>query len=399
MGKLKCFEILWTENKSVFYPGERVSGFVVLDLKRDVKLRSLRIFLRGVAKVHWTESRNTGTRLGSYTEHYNAEVEYFFKRQVLFGGEVTDGRDHVLEAGHHEFNFTFDLPMSGISTSFEGKHGSIRYWVKAEIDKPWSFNHKTKKAFTVISPIDINRPEYMNFVESSVEKTLCCWFCTSGPVSITARTDRRGYCPGESIQIFAEFNNHSSRTVTPHATLYQSQIFFAGNKSKLRRTKFCMISGNPVEARGTCVWDSQEIEIPAVSPTIRNCCILKVKYFIEVSLHIPGSQNLALQLPIVIGTVPYRQTRHSTSCLQTADTPLSDIHLLPAPPPYSESTNPPPFGDPPTYCESVEGAVSILDDDDDPTQMGSVTFTPMYTFVYDYRRPPAYSENDPHPVH
>lgn len=48
--------------------------------------------------------------------------------------------------------------------------------------------------------------------------------------------------------------------------------------------------------------------------------------------------------------------------------------------------------DPPTYCESVEGAVSILDDDDDPTQMGSVTFTPMYTFVFDYRRPPAYSE-------
>jgi len=37
-------------------------------------------------EVHWTESRSTGTRLGAYTEHYNAEVEYFFKRQVLFGG-------------------------------------------------------------------------------------------------------------------------------------------------------------------------------------------------------------------------------------------------------------------------------------------------------------------------
>nr|XP_022333953.1 arrestin domain-containing protein 3-like [Crassostrea virginica] len=398
MGKLRCFEIMWTENKSVFYPGERVSGLVVLYLKRDVKLRSLRIFLRGVAKVHWTESRNTGTRLGSYTEHYNAEVEYFFKRQVLFGGEVPDGRDHILEAGHHEFNFTFDLPMSGISTSFEGKHGSIRYWVKAEIDKPWSFNHKTKKAFTVISPIDINRPEYMNFVESSVEKTLCCWFCTSGPVSITARTDRRGYCPGESIQIFAEFNNHSSRTVTPHATLYQSQIFFAGNKSKLRRTKLSAIAGSPVDSGGACVWDSQEIAIPAVSPTIRNCCILKVKYFIEVSLHIPGSQALALQLPIVIGTVPYRQMRHSPACLQT-DVTLNDISLLPAPPPYTESLSPPPFGDPPTYRESVEGAVSILDEDDDPSQMGSLTFTPMYTYVYDYRRPPAYSENDPHPIH
>ena len=48
----------------------------------------------------------------------------------------------------------------GIATSFEGKHGSIRYWLKAEMDKPWSFNHKTKKAFTVISPIDINKAEY-----------------------------------------------------------------------------------------------------------------------------------------------------------------------------------------------------------------------------------------------
>lgn len=56
-----------------------------------------------------------------------------------------------------ELLFAFN---SGISTSFEGKHGSIRYWLKAEMDKPWSFNHKTKKAFTVISPIDINRPEY-----------------------------------------------------------------------------------------------------------------------------------------------------------------------------------------------------------------------------------------------
>ena len=49
----------------------------------------------------------------------------------------------------------------GMATSFEGKHGSIRYWLKAEIDKPWSFNTKVKKCFTVISPIDINIPEYM----------------------------------------------------------------------------------------------------------------------------------------------------------------------------------------------------------------------------------------------
>lgn len=37
-------------------------------------------------------------------------------------------------------------------------------------------------------------------VESSIEKTLCCWMCTSGPISMTARSDRRGYCPGKNDQ-------------------------------------------------------------------------------------------------------------------------------------------------------------------------------------------------------
>ena len=86
MGKLKCFEIVFTENKSVYHPGERVAGQCLVELKGDMRMRALRVCIRGVAKVHWTESRSTGTRLGSYTEHYNAEVEYFFKRQVLFGG-------------------------------------------------------------------------------------------------------------------------------------------------------------------------------------------------------------------------------------------------------------------------------------------------------------------------
>jgi hypothetical protein len=54
-----------------------------------------------------------------------------------------------------------------------------------------------------------------------------------------------------------------------------------------------------------------------------------------------------------------------------------------------------PFADPPMYAESLTGAVDIRDEDDD--QLGSVgdyMFTPMYTYVYDYRyrSPPAYSE-------
>ena len=86
MGKLKSFEIVFANNKTVYHPGEKVAGQCIIELKGTMRMRALRVFIRGVAKVHWTESRSTGTRLGSYTEHYNAEVEYFFNRQVLYGG-------------------------------------------------------------------------------------------------------------------------------------------------------------------------------------------------------------------------------------------------------------------------------------------------------------------------
>ena len=83
MGKLKTFEIVFENNKIVYYPGQEVRGKCVLELKGELKLTEIKMFMRGVAKVHWTESRSTGNRLGAYTEHYNAEIEYFFKKQIL----------------------------------------------------------------------------------------------------------------------------------------------------------------------------------------------------------------------------------------------------------------------------------------------------------------------------
>lgn len=51
------------------------------------------------------------------------------------------------------------MPLSRpLATSFEGKHGSVRYWVKAELHRPWLLPMKTKKEFTVFEHIDINTP-------------------------------------------------------------------------------------------------------------------------------------------------------------------------------------------------------------------------------------------------
>lgn len=95
---------------------------------------------------------------------------YVFSLLSSDNGEAT-----VLAAGRHEFPFSFQLPEETLVTSFEGKHGSIRYWVKVKLHRPWATVRKIKKEFTVIEPIDINTPTLLVSISAlSSQRALQC---------------------------------------------------------------------------------------------------------------------------------------------------------------------------------------------------------------------------------
>lgn len=60
MVKLKDFHIVLDNNKNVYTAGDFVSGHVAVDLRGDMKMRGIRIYMRGLAKVNefsysWTK--------------------------------------------------------------------------------------------------------------------------------------------------------------------------------------------------------------------------------------------------------------------------------------------------------------------------------------------------------
>ncbi|GAV07221.1 hypothetical protein RvY_17089 [Ramazzottius varieornatus] len=409
MGRVKNLEIVLSGNRSVFQGGETVRGKLIIEVEKAFKVRWVRLTLHGMARVHWTDSRNTGARLGGYgmlyRENLSAEVEYVNKKIVLLGSETGEARE-TLNEGRHEHRFTFTLPQNAVATSFEGKYGNIRYWLKAELGKPWAFAYKSKKPLTVISPIDINKHEYMVPVEAALEKNIYCWSCITAPVSAEIRTDRRGYCPGESIAISALFNNGTRRNVIPHASLYQVQSFNADGKSRKRAIKLTTVSGVSIPPGEISYWDSQLLKIPPVSPSITNCRLIKVDYLVEISLQIPGACNVHADLPIVIGTVPCRRPRPRLANLSSiiVHAPHSETpHLRPAgPPSYQDLDEELPYEAPPTYAECIGGPVNILDDEDDEGQVFGITsFVNMFPYVYEhpnYVPPPAYDDTEAHNV-
>ncbi|ESN96788.1 hypothetical protein HELRODRAFT_163911 [Helobdella robusta] len=104
MGKLESLKIILTNNKSVFCPGDMITGKCVLALKNKINLKTMFICMVGAARVEWTEA--TGTGEFETVQFYKSEVVYISVKQILYG----NAERSVLGAGTHEFAFYFALP-------------------------------------------------------------------------------------------------------------------------------------------------------------------------------------------------------------------------------------------------------------------------------------------------
>ncbi|XP_075579993.1 arrestin domain-containing protein 2 isoform X2 [Pelecanus crispus] len=364
--------------------GELLHGRVQLQLRGALRLRALEVYAHGRASVRWVESYSTG--LSVIYHDYTAYQTFLHRRCQLIpdNGEVT-----VLQAGRHEFPFTFQLPET-LATSFEGKHGSVRYWVKAKLHRPWSTVKKVKKEFTVIEPIDINTPALLAPQAGAKEKLARAWYCNRGQVSVTAKIDRKGYTPGEVIPIFAEIDNCTSRAVVPKAAIIQTQTFIARGTKKQKKLVVTSIVGDSIAAGKREVWHGRALKIPPVGPSILQCRIIQVEYSLKVCVDIPGTSKLLLELPLVIGTIPLHPFGSRTSSVSSQYSVnldwLSSIPEQPeAPPEYS------------TVVSSPEAEQSLAP----PcrSELGGILEGPFFAYIQEFRfrPPPLYSEIDPNP--
>ncbi|KAM4709174.1 arrestin domain-containing protein 2 isoform 1-T1 [Discoglossus pictus] len=389
--KVKKFVIVFDspelDTPPVFSSGDFVTGKVQLELVADAKVESVKLHAGGYAKVHWTESRSAGSST-AYTQNYSDEVEYVNLKETLL--QTDNGTLTVLPAGRHEFPFTFQLPET-LVTSFEGKHGNVRYWVKAKLHRPWSTVKKTKKEFTVIEPIDINTPDLLAPQAGTKEKTAHAWYCNLGQVSVTAKIDRKGYTPGEVIPIFAEIDNCTSRTVMPKAAIIQSQTFIARGTMKQKKAVVATLAGDSVLPGKRESWHGRALKIPPLGPSIMQCRIIRVEYSLKVCVEIPGSSKLLLELPLVIGTIPLHPFGSRSSSISSQYSVNLD---------WMQMTSPEQPEPPPEYSSVV--SEEELEQNLSPPRrasMGCILEGPFYAYIQEFRNrpPPLYSEVDPNP--
>nr|XP_058912949.1 arrestin domain-containing protein 4 isoform X2 [Kogia breviceps] len=364
-GRVKSLGLVFEdERKGCYSSGETVAGHVLLEAAEPVTLCALRLEAQGRATAAW------GPSAGAAAPAAASEVEYLNVRLSLREPPAGEGI-LLLQPGKHEFPFSFQLPSEPLVTSFSGKYGSIQYCVRAVLERPQAPDQSIKRELQVISHIDVNTPALLTPVLKTQEKMVGCWFFTSGPVSLSAKIERKGYC---------------------NAAIFQTQTYLASGKTKTVRLMVAHVRGNHIASGSTDTWNGKTLKIPPVTPSILDCCIIRVDYSLAVYIHIPGAKKLMLELPLVIGTVPYNGfgSRNSSIASQFF-MDMSWLTLtLPeqpeAPPNYADvvseeefSRHVPPYPQPPN-CEGE-------------------SCCPMFACIQEFRfqPPPLYSEVDPHP--
>lgn len=381
--KLKTFEVVFHDPTKIhFSSGDKVSGNVVVEVAEVTKVSAMRVIGIGCAKVEYSKGK----------QKCREEIEYLkYEDTLQLDHQLrdADGSFTLSPGNRYEYLFGFELPQSGqLVSSYKGKFGYVQYYVKAVMERPSQPELQCVKPFEVEEPLDVNTRDLQAPVAGKKEKRVTCMFIPDGQVSISAKIDRKGFCEGEEICINAKFENTCSRIVVPKAAIVAKHTYQANGRTKVLRQKLSAVRGNHIISGMCDMWQGKTIRVPKLKPSLVGCDIIHVDYTLMIYVHIPGSDKLIMELPVVIGTIPFSgfdsRTNSISSQVDSLATPSSSwasLGLPSAPPSYSNISRDIRVDSPLT---------PLLNDYDVDEEEGLFMRAPEHQ----YPLPPAYSEVD-----
>uniref|UniRef100_A0A8B9LVS8 Arrestin domain containing 1 n=1 Tax=Astyanax mexicanus TaxID=7994 RepID=A0A8B9LVS8_ASTMX len=312
MGKLQEFEITLKDNKVVYSPGESISGTVKITTAQQIQCKG---------KI--TAARLACTAI-SGREQQGVYVRLLVPVFLL----------GTLKQGETTFPFKFLLPATA-PTSYEGPYGRIMYRIRAFIDTPrFAKDYRTEKPFYMLNNIDLNDvPDIHEPNSTSISKNFSYMLVKNGTVVLEAKADLRGYTPGQVIKVSAEIDNTQSGKSTGHvvASLMQKVTYGSKRPTTDLRT-IAEVEGAGVKGGKKAQWKEQIIVPPLPQSFLAGCNLIKIKYFIQVSLKYP---EMLLTLPIHIGNTAVDPSR------QLPPRPRPTPRAAPTPPQPGPNAPPP----------------------------------------------------------
>ncbi|EDW57118.1 arrestin domain-containing protein 17 [Drosophila virilis] len=305
--KLLKFLIIFDNTSLLYFPGQFLSGRVLIELQDETPALGLHFHVVGEGVV----------RAGGRQERtYDKENYIDFRMRLL--GDVDQG-PAILSPGIHSFPFKLGLPV-GLPSTFLGSFGWIQYFCTAALREPKGLTHKNHQVFIVMSPIDLNleKPILSQPFTCEVEHKLGVVACVGGgQIKCRVVLDRGGYVPGENILVTAFISNASNVTIKrTKASLTETIEYLARGKTvQSEKRALAVLVRGKIRPGGKDEWHNDSLYVPPLPPTnLQGCHLIKITYDVFFVIE-PKSleKEIKLQLPIVLATYPFRNNTNDVS--------------------------------------------------------------------------------------
>ncbi|XP_074472866.1 arrestin domain-containing protein 1b [Sebastes fasciatus] len=293
MGKLQEFDITFTNNKVVYGPGESISGTVKIRTANSLQYKAIKVYCQGLCGI----SNKVNDASWMLEEQY-------------FNSTLSVADKGTLVAGEHSFPFQFLIPVA-TPTSFEGPYGKIIYRVRAAIDTPrFSKDYKALRPFYLLNLLNLNEvPDIEHPSYAVTTKKFSYLLVKTGTLMLKARSDLRGYIPGQVIKLAAEIHNKSGKdTGCVLASLIQ-KVTYKTKRPVFDLRTIAEVEGAGVKAGKHAEWREQIIVPPLPQSALAGCSLIDIDYFIQVSLKSPDA---VVTLPMYIGNIAVNLTPSRT---------------------------------------------------------------------------------------
>jgi hypothetical protein len=212
--------------------------------------------------------------------------------------------------GRHEIAFSYNLPFSGILSSFEHKFGKIRYKIKVKTFRPW-FESEDKIGiyFRVFCPLLV---EHRCLVSEEDRQKASC-FCENGSLGIKAQV-KNVFFAGQSLIVTCVIENLTKKQVYARVKIKQTTVFSAVRYTKRMTKRVTQVLSTSdkesIPRESTVDWDSPPVWLPFDCDSTVDSTLIDNAYEAIVTLvnPKPWGLNLEIRLPIIICNLGPPQT-------------------------------------------------------------------------------------------
>ncbi|XP_076250024.1 arrestin domain-containing protein 3-like [Rhynchophorus ferrugineus] len=297
-----------------YFPGASIQGRVLLNLDTDITLRGIRVTLSCVEHTEWlgTESYydSDAKEQKSRDTQFQGDNEVISISHWLYGDQNATTN---LSMGQHIYNFNIQL-QPNIPSTYQSEKGTVSYKLKATVDRPMALDYEDSIVIVVNSPVDLNLIASSSDLQPSTysdEKTLCCWCCAQGPVTMDVDLSKRTISPGEHVEVKLRLTNMSSTNVE-NVSLELKQILTykvtEPNREEKEDTSILVDLkdvGLGAHGENTYLFN---VSLPpnVVLPNFAQCRLFKVEYRYIATAKLPSiHKDLQVYMTPIIGHIPF----------------------------------------------------------------------------------------------